>query len=106
MNIDYKKLRDELIEYGMPVPEFALVAKLDGIRFASKTRLHEAFLENNPLREDVAKQVQDLWDEIRSLQFEAYALGVTMKLNFSNGERVHTALMVRRDRMLRENEGE
>lgn len=104
-NIDYKKLITDLDEHGMPVAEFAAVLRLENVRFASKTRLNEAFRDINPvpLRDDTAHEVLRIWTEISMLQFWLYvATGTTLKVDLSNGEKVHEWLVDLRRRMAEE----
>jgi hypothetical protein len=91
-DIDMKKLLISLEEKNVPVAEFAKIVALDGIRFASKTRLNEAFRDVNPipLRDDVAEQVWDLWQEILLMSYES----LPYPMDLTNGERTHASLQI------------
>ena len=104
-NVDYKELIADLDKHNMPVAEFATVLRLEGVRFASKTRLNEAFrdIDPIPLRDDVAQQVLKVWSEINIMQFWLYVVtGTSIKIDLSNGERVHEQLVDLRRRMAEE----
>lgn len=98
--IDYKKLISEMDERGMPVAALAEVARLDGIRFASRTKLNQAFQDQNavPLKPETAEQIVKLWVEIMGIQFWCYVAGVPFKLDFRDGAQVHEWLMMLRER--------
>ena len=105
MNIDYKKLIAEMDERGLPVAAFAETARLNGIKFASTSRLNQAFrsVDPLPLRDDTAQQIWNLWQEIQALQFWTYVItSMPLKLDFSNGAKVHESLLMLRERMRRE----
>ena len=107
MNIDYKKLLTELEERRMPVAALAETARLDGIKFASLSRLNQAFRDRDPLplRDEVAQQILNLWNEISMVQFWTYVLvGAPLKLDFSDGQKVYDGLLVMRRRMREEQE--
>lgn len=89
--VDYKQLITEMDERGMPVAAFAEVARLDGVRFASTSRLNQAFRNVNPLplRDDVAEQLTRLWGEIVNLQLWCYVAGLPFKIDFRDGSRVY-----------------
>lgn len=90
-NIDYQKLLAGLELRKMPVEEFARVLRLDGVRFASRARLNIAFRDaKEPLRDDTARQVQEVWDEIELMCFEA----LPWPVDLSNGVRVHASLQI------------
>jgi hypothetical protein len=95
-NIDYKKLLADIGLRGMSVEEFARVIALDGIRFASKPRLNEAFRDSkpNPLRDDVAMQVLALWREIEAIALEVYSHAPWAVMDLSDGNRVHASLEI------------
>ncbi len=101
MNIDYKKLLTEMEERRMPVAALAETARLDGIRFASLSRLNQVFRDRDPLplRDEVAQQILNLWQEIQGLQFWCYVCDVPFQLNFSDGARVYEWLQMLRERM-------
>src|SRR6266478_4771722 len=107
MNIDYKKLIAEMDERGMPVAALAETARFDGIKFASTSRLNQAFrsVDPLPLRDEVAQQIWNLWAEISMLQFWTYILvGAPLKLDFTNGQKVYDGLCAMRKRMREEQE--
>ncbi len=80
----------------MPVAEFATIAKLENIRFASTTKLNEAFRDLAPIRGDVALQLWELWKEIDTLCRRAEPL----KLDLSDGAEVYQWLQsYRRDEL-------
>lgn len=92
-NLDYQKLLAGLELRRMPVEEFARVLRLDGIRFASRARLNIAFRDpKQPLRDDVARQVQKVWDEIEEMVFDF----LPFPLDLSNGARAHASLEIYR----------
>lgn len=93
-NIDYKKLLADIGLRGMSVEEFAILLAAEGIRFASKARLNEAFRDLNPkpLRDDVAEQVARLWAEIESMCFDF----LPFPLDVTNGARTHVSLQLYR----------
>jgi len=104
MSINYKELIADLDRRGMPVAELAVVAAANGIRFASKTRLNEAFRDVNPipLRDETAEQMARLWAEIESMIYEF----LPFPLDVSNGARTHTSLELYRGlQLLKGNEG-
>lgn len=107
-NIHYKKLIADLDERGMPVAALAEVARLDGIRFASTSRLNQAFREVNPLplRDDTAEQLMNLWGEILSLQFWLYVAGLPFRIDLKDGAKVYEWLQVIRKQQRLENEKE
>jgi hypothetical protein len=96
MSINYKQLLADLEQRGMPVAEFAVVLAANGIRFASKTRLNEAFRETNPipLRDDIAEKVWHLWQEIEAMAIEVYTTSPYAVMNLADGARVHTSLQI------------
>lgn len=105
--IDYQKLSADLGEHNMPLIEFAIVLRLDGVRGASHTRLKEALRDADanpiPLADDVAQQVLKVWTEISLLQFWMYVVaGAPIKIDLRNGERVHEWLVDLRRRMAEE----
>ena len=108
-NLDYKKLLADIGLRNMSVEAFAQTAFLDGIKFASKARLNEAFRDKNPkpLRDDVAEQVWTLWKEIESMALEVYARAPWAVMDLSDGNRVHASLEIFRGcRMLRGEQNE
>jgi len=96
MSINYKQLLIGLEERGMPVAELAKLADLDGIRFASKTRLNEAFRETEPipLRGETGEQVLKLWLEVEAMIHDAYVKTPWATMDLSDGARVHTSLQI------------
>ncbi len=93
--INYKEMLAGLGERGMTVPEFAVFLALVGVRFASKTRLNEAFREKDsiPLRDDVAEEVWNLWLELE----EMHACFLPYRVDMVSGARTHAQLMLFRD---------
>lgn len=91
-SIDHR-LNEVLQKRSMPVQAFAIVAEKRGIRFASKSKLFDAFAGRKSLQNETAKSLWDLWQEIDALckAFEPY------RLDLSDGEEVHQWLEVRRD---------
>jgi len=87
------RLKDGLDRCGMPVSEFAKVAALENIRYASKTVLNEAFRDVKPLQPDTALSLWQLFQEIEGMchGFRPYIL------NLVNGEQVHQWLVARRN---------
>jgi hypothetical protein len=77
---------------GMPVAEFAVVAAKENIRFASKTKLNEAFRDVAPLRPETALALWALWTEIDEM-CESFR---PFKLDLSSGELTHQILGLRR----------
>lgn len=92
-NLDYQKLLAGLELRRMPIEEFARVLQLDGVRFASRARLNQAF-RGEPLRDDTAEQVWSLWKELESMALETYASAPWAVLSFADGGRVHTGLQI------------
>jgi len=95
-NIDYKKLLADIGLRNMSVEAFAQTALLDGIKFASKARLNEAFRDKNPkpLRDDAAEQVWNLWQEIESMALEIYSHAPWAVMDLSDGNRVKASLEI------------
>jgi hypothetical protein len=103
-NIDYQNLLAGLELRGMSVEEFAVVARLAGIRFCSRARLNEAF-RDRPLRNDVAIEIWRLWEELEWMANETYSRAPWAVMSFSDGKRVYTSLELFRGwRALKDNE--
>jgi len=86
----------ELMDGRRPVAELAVVAEAAGNRFASKTRLNEAFprCESDSTAGDVAQQVLALWQEIESMALEVYCTRALGGDGLSDGNRVHASLEI------------
>src|SRR5260370_29057267 len=97
--INYKEMLAGLGERGMTVPEFATFLALAGVRFASKTRLNEAFREKDslPLRDDVAEEVWNLWLELEEMR----TCLLPYSVDLSSGARAHAQLMIFREAVRR-----
>ena len=93
------RLQEGLRERGMSTTEFARVAELENIRFASRAQLDRAFRDDKPLRGDVAERLWSLWQEIEHLQFWCYVAGLPCKIDLSDGTKVHEWLQMLRERM-------
>jgi hypothetical protein len=91
-SIDYR-LNEGLQNRGMPVQAFASLAELEGIRFASKSKLFDAFAGRKSLQNETAEALWSLWLEIETLcrSFEPY------RLDLSDGPLVHQWLASRRE---------
>lgn len=87
-----KQLNDALQMRGMPVEEFAKTAAAEGIRYASKSKLFEAFRGVKALSNETALDCWNLWKEIDQLSRSVEPL----ILDLSDGERVHRWLQARR----------
>lgn len=97
------RLQEGLRERGMSTAEFARVAELEGIRFASRAQLDRAFRDpTKQLRGDVAERLWALWSEIEHLQFWCYVVGLPVKIDLSDGTKVHEWLVMLRERMRQE----
>jgi hypothetical protein len=80
----------------MPVMALAEVAKLNGIRFASTTKLNEAFRDVAPLNADTSEKLLALVEEIETLCQRAQPL----RLDLSDGAAVYSWLtQFRQERM-------
>ena len=90
-SIDYR-LNEGLQLRQMPVQEFAIVAHMNGIRNASKSKLFEAFRGVKSLQNETAIQLWALWKEIEEL---CQAIN-PLALDLSDGSRVHDWLIARR----------
>jgi hypothetical protein len=77
---------------GMPVSEFAVVARAEGIRGASKTVLNEAFRDVKALPNETASQLWALWQEIEELCQRS----APFVLDLSDGKRAHDWLVAYR----------
>jgi hypothetical protein len=88
------RLLDGLGARNMPVAAFADVAKLDGIRFASTTKLNESFRDSGsiPLNSDTAARCWALWQEIEEMCQSFHPFQLSLK----DGEQVHGWLVARR----------
>jgi hypothetical protein len=95
-NIDYKEILTGLEKYNMTVPEFAVFLTLADVRFASKTRLNEAF-RGLALRDDVAQQVWSLWQELEEMR----TCLLPYSVDLSSGARAHAQLMIFREAVRR-----
>jgi hypothetical protein len=69
---------------GMPVAEFALAARLEGIPAASKTKLNEYF-RDIPMPNNIGERCLALWADIERLCVQMEPL----ELNLSDGLRVY-----------------
>lgn len=89
-SIDYR-INEGLQRRSMPVQAFAVVAEKEGIRFASKSKLFDAFAGRKGLQNETALELWNLWEKIETLcrSFEPF------KLDLSNGEHVHQWLTSR-----------
>ena len=92
-----KMLNDALIARSMPVDQFAITATLDGIRFASKSKLFEAFRDVKPLGNETAVACWGLWKEIDTLARSVEPL----TLNLKDGAKVHEWVTLLRAEQLR-----
>ncbi len=97
------RLQEGLRERGMSTTEFAKVAELENIRFASRAQLDRAFRDpTKPLRGDVAERLWKLWYQIENLQFWCYVVGLPFKIDLSDGAKVFEWLQVLRSRFQQE----
>jgi len=78
----------------MSIPAFAELVALEGIPYASKSRLNQAWSEKDtvPMRDDIAERISNLWHEIREMSdcFLPY------RLDLSEATRVHSQLSLYR----------
>ena len=78
LTIDHQ-LDRALQDYAMPVESFAALASLEGIRGASRARLHESFRSGRSLRNDVALRLLSLWQEVQTLCERAQPLKLDLR---------------------------
>jgi len=90
-SIDYR-LNEGLQLRQMPVQEFAVVAHMNGIRNASKSKLFEAFRGVKALQNETAIQLWALWQEVEELCQRSAPL----ILDLSDGEQVYNWLVIQR----------
>ena len=87
MNLDYKQLLAWIETRDVPVQTFADILRLSGVKGASKTRLNEAFRDQNQIRltDDVAVEVEKVWSILREIEHTAGLL----QISFLDAEHVH-----------------
>jgi hypothetical protein len=90
MNLDYKKLLEWLEGRDLSVQCFADVLRLSGIKGASRARLNQAFQDRDPLplADDVAAEVQKVWDILGEIETAAGMLQISLR------DAEHTHLLV------------
>jgi hypothetical protein len=86
------KLRDGLKLRGISTTEFAELAKLAGIANSSRAVLDKAFRDAQPLRNETARRLSALWDEIETMIYDF----LPYPLDVSNGARTHASLEIYR----------
>jgi hypothetical protein len=93
------KLKTALELRGMPTEAFAQLAGLENIRYASKSKLFEAFRGVKALSNETALALWELWCEVERLCSDVTPL----TLNLSDGGRVHEWIVARRKEELHVN---